>query len=629
MTKLKPFLVKEKRSIHKTRKISQQNTLPGVKAGLFNKHIILLIVILIITFLAFLPSLSNQFIKTWDDNVYVTENPMITHLNWKTIQESFTTQRNGTYVPLPLLTWAVEFKLFGLNPFPYHLDNLILHLLCTLLVYWLFRLLRLPGIYAALGAFLFGIHPMHVESVAWITERKDLLFSLFYLGSLITYVKFILSKNGNLKYLLLTLLLFVLSLFSKIQAVSLPLSLLLLDYFFDRPLKLNLLYEKISFFFFSLIFGLGGYYILQTLGGIDIHDPYTLSERVLIGLFSLSAYLVKLITPINLSCHYPYPIVSGNTLPILFYLNLVFLLGLAILVYLSARKTKAIVFGSLFFLFNVIFLLQFLRAGEAFQADRFSYLSYIGLFFIVAWAAHKFSNRNKFSQIIIISLVLIGTAFFFTNTYARCKVWKDSITLWDDVISKYDNAPVAYDNRGVAYGDLGQWEKTLDDFSKAISIDPNYAKAYYDRGVAYGNLEQWDMAITDFSRAISIDQKFADAYSSRGNAYSKSGQLDKSIADFSTAIRFDPQNAMAYYDRGNARSNLGQWEEAIEDYSKAILINPEYSLAWSNRGAVYGNLGQLDKAIADFTKALEIDPNNDKAYANRNLACQKLQNQKR
>jgi len=591
------------------------------------KRIVLLIVILIITTLAFLPSLSNQFIKTWDDNVYITDNSLITHLNWESIKECFTTQKNGTYVPLPLLSWAVEFKLFGLNPFPYHLNNLLLHLLCTSLVFFFFRLLRIPLIYASIGALLFGIHPMHVESVVWISERKDLLFSVFYLGSLITYIKFILSENKKRLYFLLTLLFFALSLFSKIQAVSLPLTLFLIDYWFERPLKLKILYEKIPFLILSIIFGLGGYFLLQNQGGIESHDPYPLFERILIGAYSFSTYLIKFIVPINLSCHYPYPVTPGAIVPFIFYLNPLLLLGLAILVFLTAKTTKAIIFGSLFFLVNLIFLLQIVRAGEAYQADRFSYISYIGLIFLVIWTGHKFAIHNNANRRFLAILAMVVFTFFFTSSYARCKIWKDSLTLWTDVIRNYDNAPVAFDNRGVAYGELGQWEKTIPDFTRATAIDQNYAKAYYDRGVAYSNLGQWEKAIDDFSRTIEVDPKYTDAYSNRGNAYSKLGYFEKASADFSSTISIDPRYAIGYYNRGNAHSNLAQWNEAIEDYSKAIAIDPNYSLAYSNRGAVYGNLGQFDKAIIDFSKAIDIDPSNLNAYSNREAAYRRLESE--
>jgi tetratricopeptide (TPR) repeat protein len=664
MIKPKPIQKKGKRIIQKKQRTNRPENLPRHLQVSFHNRTVLLIIILIITFSAFLPSLSNQFINTWDDQVYVTDNPIITHLNWESIKGFFTTEKNGTYVPIPLLSWALEFKFFGLNPFPYHLNNLLLHLLCTALVFYFFILLRLPALYAAFGALLFGIHPMHVESVAWVTERKDLLFCMFYLGSLITYIKYVHNENRKKMYFLLTLLLFVFSLFSKIQAVSLPLSLFLLDYFLDRPLKLKLLWEKIPFFILSLIFGLAGYFILQHVRAIDIHDKYTLFVRIFGGLFSLSAYIIKLIAPLNLSIYYPYPVEPGESLPVLYYLNPIFLIAIAILIFFTTRKTKAVVFGVLFFLFNVMFLLQFVRAGYAYQADRFTYVSYTGLFFLAVWAARKFANRNKSSQMVITGLTLVITIFFFSNTYARCKDWKDSLTLWNDVIEKFPGKiPRAYGIRGLTYRKLGQWDKAITDYSRAIEIDPNYTDAYNDRGLTYGNLGQWDKAITDYSRAIEIDPKYSlaynnrgfdyanlnkwdkaiadyskaietdskliKAYANRGNAYGSLGQWDKAITDYTRIIEIDPKYAIAWYNHGLAYDNLGQWDKAIVDYSRAIEIDPNYTDAYNYRGLTYGNLGQWNKAIADYTRAIEIDPKDSVAYYNRDVAYRKLHGVKR
>ncbi len=655
MIKPKPIAKKVKGPIQKQQRTGQPKNLLQHKKDFFPERTVFLIIILIITFIAFLPSLSNQFIKAWDDGAYVTDNPLITHLNWESIKGFFTTQKNGTYVPIPLLSWALEFKLFGLNPFPYHLNNLLIHLLCTSLVFYFLILLRLPVIYSALGALLFGIHPMHVESVAWITERKDLLFCVFYLGSLITYIKYILSENGKPIYFLLTLFFFALSLFSKIQAVSLPLSLLLLDYWLDRPLKWKLLWEKIPFFVLSLGFGLAGYFILQHFQVIDIHDKYTLLERILLGLFSLSAYLVKLIAPLNLSILYPYPVDPGESLPVLYWVNPVFLIALAVLIYLTIRKTKAVVFGVLFFLFNVMFLLQFVRAGQAYHADRFTYVAYIGLFFLAAWAAHKFANRNKYGQWIITGLAIVITAFFFSNTYARCKDWKDNITLWNDVIEKYPlKIPTAYYNLGLAYANLGQWDKAIDDYSgairlrpkytdaysnrgvayknlgqfdkaiedysSAIGMDPDYYKAYYNRGTAYYILRQWTLSIADFSKAIGINPKYTEAYNNRGIVYNDLGHWVMAIADYSRAIEIDPKYKDAYANRGVTYGHLGQWDKAIADYSSVIAMNPNYSDGYNNRGIVYSNLGKWDEAIDDYSRAIDLDPNSRDAYSNRGLS---------
>lgn len=600
------------------RNVQPKNLLPGKKDFPSNR-LVLLIIILIITFIVFLPSLSNQFIKSWDDNVYITDNPLIKHLNWASIIGFFTTPVNGTYVPFPLLSWAMEYKLFGLNPLPYHLNNLLFHLICTSLVFYFFLLLRLPVLYAALGALLFGIHPMRVESVAWVTERKDLLFCLFYLGSLITYIKYILYERRKPIYFLLTILLFFLSLLSKIQAVSLPLSLFLLDYWFDRPLKLKLLWEKIPFFVFSLSFGIAGYFTLQHLHVIDINDKYTLPDRTFLGLYSLSSYMVRLIAPLKLSIYYPYPVEPGQSLPLLYYLNPVFLSAIAALIYLTIPKTKAVIFGTLFFLFNVMFLLQFVAAGQGFQADRFTYIPYIGLFFLAAWAANKFANRNKSSKMVIAALAIIAGAFFFTNTYGRCKDWKDSITLWNDVIKKFPlKIPTAYYNRGLAYSSLGEWSNSIADFSTAIEIKPKYTDAYSNRGIAYKNLGEWANSIADYSTALAIDPNYDKAYYNRGLVYCTLGQWDKSIADFSVAIRINPKYPDAYNNRGVAYKGLGQWDMAVADYSRAIGIDPEYKDAYSNRGIAYGHLGQLDKALADYSTVIGFNPDSD-AYNSRGI----------
>ena len=193
------------------KKISPQKR-KDAKEGFFKKPLNLTIIILGITFIVFFPSLKNDFMPTWDDEKYVTNNPVIRDLNFTNIRQIFTKPVNGTYVPLPLLTFAFEFNLFGNNPLPFHASNLILHLICTFLVFQLFRLLKLDLIYAAFGALLFGIHPMRVESVAWITERKDVLYGCFYLISIIGYIKYTREQKQTSKFFILSFISFILAL---------------------------------------------------------------------------------------------------------------------------------------------------------------------------------------------------------------------------------------------------------------------------------------------------------------------------------------------------------------------------------------------------------------------------------
>lgn len=544
---------------------------------------------------------------TWDDGIYITENPVITHLDFASIKTLFTTSVNSSYVPIPLLTFAIEYKLFGYNPFAYHLTNLILYLICSLLVFQIFRLLNLEPVYAALGALLFGIHPMHVESVAWITERKDLLYGLFYLASIIAYLKYIRGHGQEFKFFMISLLFFVLALFSKIQAVVLPLSLLLIDYYSQRknltplvkkdptpyrPLRregvVRLFIEKIPYFVLALVFGLAGILILKEHGGLQNNEFSRLSERIFFGLYALSTYIVKFFAPFHLSAFYPYPEKPLPSLPILYYLNPVILFLLAFLIYRTARHTRAIVFGTLFFLVNIIFMLQILVAGSTYLSDRYSFIPYIGFCFIAGWGLKKIMKNKKEIKTIIIAATSIVIILFISLTFNRCKIWNNGVTLWTDVIEKYptENA-IPYITRGIAYGNLGQWKKAVTDYSKAIEIDPKITDAYSNRGIAYGNMGQFENAIADFTRAIGIDLKFARAYSNRGLAYAELRMWDKAIADYSKAIEFNPKYATAYFNRGCAYGNLGQWDKAISDFSRTIEIDPNYTAAYSNRDYAY------------------------------------------
>ena len=344
--------------IHKIKKVipASQKTVQQIpEKKFYDKPGFLFIIIIVITTLAFIPSLKNDFMDTWDDSIYVTNNPLITGCNLYAMKEMFITPVNGTYVPIPLLTFAAEYKLFGHNPLPFHITNLILHLLCTLLIFQFLRQLKLNILFAAFGALLAGVHPMRVESVAWITERKDLLYSLFYLASMIAYILYLKAEKRPVRYLILSMFLFALSLFSKIQAVTLPLSLLLIDYYFERPLKLQLILEKVPYIILSLFFGIVGIYILHKEGVLKPSEFMSFGDRLLYGFFTLSTYIFRFFAPFNLSAIHPYPVSVGNPLPVFYYLNPLIIFFLGFLVYRSFHKTRAIIFGSLFFLFNVFF----------------------------------------------------------------------------------------------------------------------------------------------------------------------------------------------------------------------------------------------------------------------------------
>jgi len=341
-----------------------------------------LIAILFITYLSFSPSIKAGFIN-WDDNEYVTENPDIRSLSFDNIKKISSSFYVGCYLPITMLSYSIEYHYYKLDPHIYHSVNLILHLINCLLVYWLFILLCRNKFIAFAVALLFGIHPLHVESVAWISERKDLLYSLFFILSLIFYIYYRESEKRDrkiLKYYFLSIISFLLSLFSKPMAVSLPIILLLIDYLFHTPIKAKIFTEKISFFLLSLIFGIVAILGQQTAGATSSKSTFALADNILIACHGIILYLYKLIIPINLSAIYPYPKSVMSSCILSPFILLIIFGG----VIYSLKYTRKILFGFLFFLITILPVLKLVPIGYAMIADRYTYIPYLGIFYIIS-----------------------------------------------------------------------------------------------------------------------------------------------------------------------------------------------------------------------------------------------------
>jgi Tfp pilus assembly protein PilF len=582
-------------------------------AGGRRTRLLTLVALLIITFLVFRGAADFSFVN-WDDDVNVTENPYVKDLSPQSIRQIFTTHVIGNYNPLTTLSFAVEYHFFGEQPKAYHITNILLHLFCTSFVFWLMLLLGMNTRGACIVALLFGIHPLRIESVAWITERKDVLFGFFYLLALIAYVLFL--KKKKKRYFLLSLLFFVPSLLSKIQAVALPLTLLVVDYFMDRPLKVRLLYEKIPFFILSLIIGLVGMHFLKVMGSLSVNEVFTLVQRLFIGTYSLSVYLIKSIVPYQMSALYPYP----KTIPVIYYLSPLFLAAVVYLVIRSARHTKDMVFGTLFFLVNVIFLLQVVGAGQGFIADRFTYIPYIGLFFVYARGfEYVVTKRKKIKALAYV----VGIAYMiamFTVSIIHIGVWKNSETLFTDVLKKHPNIPVAYNNRGRYYRTLNLRDKALADYNKAISLNPEGYATYNNRGKVYFDLNEDDKALADYNKALEIEPDYAEALANRGAVYGKKGDYDKSIRDLTRAVDIDSIHYNTYSNRALVYFNTEKYEQSIDDCNKFLKYEPSNADMINLRGLSKRMLNQFPEAIADYTLAIQLDPGQGAFFQNRSLA---------
>lgn len=567
-------------------------------------------IIVLISFLAYLPVLHNGLLD-WDDYGYIKNNPLIFSINLK---EIFSHNVMWNYHPLTILTLAVEYHFFGLNETGYHAVNLSLHLLNVILVFYSISLLSDNVEVALITSLLFGIHPMHVESVAWVAELKDVLYTFFFLSAYISYLKYL--KNPKPKYYCIALLLFSASLLSKAMAASLPLVLLLTDYFKGRMINKKILLEKVPFFLLAIIFGVVAVYAQGTSIGTQ-ELGLTVSQRMVLACYGFTNYLFKLVFPIHLSAFYPYPMLIAGVIPFKYYAYVIFVAGLFAFVFYSIRFSRKIAFSLGFFTVTIFLVLQFLPVGNAVMADRYSYIPSIGIFYLIAEALIVVWNKK--SKMVTVLVICTVTLFFSIITFDRCSVWNNDLSLWNDVISRYKNAPIAYNNRGLVYLKEKEYAKAREDFDKAIRQYPKYTQAYINRGNVLRNINLYDEAMNDYNIAIGLEPNYYKAYFNRGILFLKNNKYDEALHDFNKAIALNPDNTEAYINRGVVFMNEKKYDRAIQDFNKAIELNPNYTDAYINRGNVFSMEKKYDQAISNFSKAIELNPDGAIAYYNRGL----------
>jgi protein O-mannosyl-transferase len=573
---------------------------------------------LALTFFAFLPTFENGFVN-WDDLSYITENRWIQALSFENIKGMFSNDVNANYNPLTIFTFAIEKALFGSDNLStvIHADNLFLHLLCVFLVYRLSIAMGLQRWGAVFVALLFGIHPMRVESVAWATERKDVLFAAFYFAALLNYIKYIKSETYTFtnKYLLACLGFFILSLFSKVQAVSLPLSMLVLDYYFQRPLKLNVVLEKALFFLGSLAMGLANIYTLKAAKSLEIADTVNFSffERLIVACHSFTIYVAKCVFPWQMLPIYPYP----PTIPVYFYATALLFIASVVGVLWAYRKGWVnIVFAWLFFFVNFIFVSQLVGAGQGFLADRFTYVGYFGFFFLAVKLSEKLTKKNKdYIKYGGIAYLLV-CAFM---TFNQVQVWKNGETLWTHQLEYIPQAVGGWQNRGVWFRDNKQPQQALSDFNTALKINQKDASLYNSRGKTLAEMGQYEAAVQDFSMALSLNPNLLDALGNRGAAYGALNKIDSLLIDLTAVLAIDSLNSDALLNRGMANDVLGKVDASIKDFTKVIELDPLSTYAFMNRMQGYRKLNQLDKAIEDCNSYLALKKDNADLWVDRAL----------
>jgi tetratricopeptide (TPR) repeat protein len=499
-----------------------------------------------------------------------------------------------------------EYRFFQLNPVVYHWTNLLLHSINCLLVFALMYGLSGKRLTGLLVALLFAVHPLRVESVAWVAERKDVLSALFYFLSLLSYLRYV-KKTGRTSYGF-CLVSLALSLLSKPVAVSQPFVLLLIDYINNRKIDKRNLLEKAPFFALAVLFASVTVFTQKGPAPILEYPALSTITRVCSPFYGLVFYVVKSIIPVHLSALYPFPARLDGSMDIMLLASLFLVIGVAAAIYHYRGRLRKLVFGSLFFLITLLPMLQIIRIGDAIVAERYTYIPMLGVYyFFVECFGYVIGGKlldNKAAKGLLWAGVGMSLIIFACMTRQRCGVWNNSLSLWNDVIEKFPCA-IAYIHRGLAYSAAKDNERAMQDYARAITLNPNYAPAYNDLGAAYKDKGDYDRAIENYTRAIGLCPGYAKAYGNRGIAYKNKGDNARAIEDYTRAIALDPRFAVAYNNRGVAYNGQGDHDRAIEDLSHAIMLNPGYAMAFYNRGLAYKAKGYNDRARVDFNKACD------------------------
>jgi len=575
---------------------------------------IAIFIILAFTFIAYIPSLKAGFVN-WDDADYVSNNPILKNIS--NLEMLFTRPIQGNYHPLTVLSLAINYSISGLDAWSYHLFNLIFHLGNCYLVFKLAMILsRNNLIIAVTTSLLFGIHPMHVESVAWVSERKDVLYGLFFLAGLISYTKYI--DTGSKRQYGLAIVFLLLSLLSKPAAVIFPVVLLSIDLLRRRKINLSLITEKIPFFILALAMGILTFIAQKEKGATEGTQIFDLTTRFFMGFYGIMMYFIKLIFPVNLSPFYPFAPIN-ESLPSAYYISPVFSVLLIVLIFYSLKRNRVIAFGILFYLINLLLVLQFVPVGSAIIADRYTYLPYIGLFYIIGWLIDRYSkgNLSRANFIIVPMAMILGIL-----TYKQCTIWFNSASLWDHAIKTLPSAR-AYENRALVYKEEKKYDLAIQCYNEALKINVADHEAYMSRGNVYFELNKFDMAFADYKKALSIKPDYSTALDNLGALFGLSNRYDSAMIYFNKALAFDPHYSPSYKNRALVNVELNRNEEAIKDFRKFLEYNPNDPDIMNMIGICYRNTGKYNDAMAIINEAIKIKPDPhfylNRAYCYRGL----------
>ncbi len=625
-----------KATIQKTKgqdKPSQARALPlrrdvlSLAIGLF---------LILATLVVFWQVRNHEFL-TFDDNEYITDNPHVRPgLTLSGVIWTFTTAHASNWHPLTWLSHMLDCGLYGLNPGGHHVTNLLLHIANTLLLFLVLR--RMTGAIWESGfvAALFALHPLHVESVVWVAERKDVLSTFFWMLTMWAYIRY--SERPAFSRYLLVLLPFVLGLLSKSMLVTLPFIMLLLDFWplgrfqfgqwgGDRRLHahrlvnpdpqrssvLHLVLEKAPFFALSAASSFLTFFAQQMGGTVKSLEFFPLETRIANAFMSYIRYIGKMIWPQHLAVLYPYP----DRFPIWEVVGAALLLvSVSALVIRAFRRRPYLLVGWLWYLGTLVPVIGLVQVGMQAMADRYTYVPLVGLFIVVAWGFPGLLKEWGYRRIVLATSGGLLVLILMVLTWLQVQRWQNNITLYHHALDVTTNNFLIHNKLGNVLFRQGRIDEAMPHYTEALRINPNFVEAYNNIGNAWVYHGDVQHAIDYYRKALSQAPDYADAHNNLGFALARQGKVEEAITHYREALRIKPDFVQAQYNLGIALADQGKNGEPLTHFDKALGKKSGDSNTHNNLGVALARQGKTGEALVQFAKALEIDPNFAEAHCN-------------
>ena len=565
----------------------------------------------------------------YDDQEYVTENIQVQKgLTVEGIIWTFTTFHSANWHPLTWLSHMLDCELYGLNPMGHHWTNLIIHMANTILLFLVIKLMTGAIWRSAFVAALFALHPLHVESVAWVSERKDVLSTFFGLLTMGAYYRYVKAPDVN-KYLWVLVFL-SLGLMAKPMLVTFPFVLLLLDFWPLKRFQLNndrmLQTDRVAFFGFQgflrlflekiplvipvVISCILTFLAQKNYGAVKALEALPLISRIANALISYSSYVLKMIWPSSLAVFYPY----SKDLPLWKTgMSCLLLLSVFVFVFRTMKTKPYLLVGWLWYIGTLVPVIGLVQVGEQAMADRYTYIPLIGLFMIVAWGVSELLGKWHYRKIFLGVCAIIILAALTASTFFQAGHWKNGITLFENAIKVTKNNYKAQNNLGTAFGPV-DLDKAIFHFKEALKIKPDYVMALYNLGTALSDKGNYDEAGIYFAKVLKINPQQTDARNNLANILFLQGKLDEAVSLYNKALKISPEHAEAHYNLAYVISSQGKLDEAVLHYKETIRINPEYAKAHYQLGNILINQSKMKETMFHFAEAIRINTEYAEAY---------------